>query len=149
MYTCTVHVQCIGLVECIVTFFSSVMYISHTSLPQPLPSLSLPPHISIPSPLPITAASKQLLQQQRKAVKKSASAGSKPLALPQGSKGQKGLFSLHKDVGQSNSQLNEPQTPEFKPSPEWVSVSVCVCVYVCDVPTPVGECECVAQLVLL
>ena len=34
---------------------------------------------------------------------------------------QQKLFSLHRDVGEKNSQLVEPQTPDFKPSPEWVS----------------------------
>lgn len=33
----------------------------------------------------------------------------------------KDLFPLHKEVGYSNKQLVEPSTPEFKPTPEWVS----------------------------
>lgn len=31
------------------------------------------------------------------------------------------LLPLHKEVGYSNKQLAEPSTPEFKPTPEWVS----------------------------
>ena len=86
---------------------------------------SFPSHIT-PSPLPMSTASKEMLQQQRKALKKKASAGAKPSSLPQGSQDKQGLLPLHKDIGQNNSRLFEPQTPEFKPSPEWVSERVCL-----------------------
>ena len=97
-----------------------VTYLPTYTFPQATPSpLNFPPHISTTSPLPISAASKEMLQQQKKAMKKKASASVRPSPLPKGSEENR-LFSLHKDVGQNNSQLFEPQTPEFKPSPEWV-----------------------------
>ena len=87
-------------------------------------SVTFPPHITTPSPLPISSASKEMFQQQRKSAKKKLSPLTRQSSLPQRSDEQ--LFSLHKDVGQHNSQLFEPQTPEFKPSPEWVGVFVTV-----------------------
>ena len=45
----------------------------------------------------------------------------------------KDLLPLHKEVGYSNKQLIEPSTPEFKPTPEWVSATnrYYACRYTC------------------
>ena len=44
---------------------------------------------------------------------------SKPKALS-----NKDLLACHQDVARSNRELVEPSTPEFKPTPEWVSVCI-------------------------
>lgn len=43
--------------------------------------------------------------------------GSKPKSLP-----SRRLLPLHQDVAQSTKRLVEPSTPDFKPTPEWVSL---------------------------
>ena len=82
--------------------------------PQPQP-LSPPPFskempeqfISSSSSLPMPS----ILVDDRK--KK----GSKPKSLP-----SRRLLPLHQDVAHSTKRLVEPSTPDFKPTPEWVSL---------------------------
>lgn len=75
------------------------------------------------SPLSLPAVAEGLQEAGRKAASTNRkSKKSKPLST-------KDLLPLHQDVGQSNKQLLEPATPEFKPTAEWVCNYTSACSY--------------------
>lgn len=90
--------------------------------------------LSLTSSVPIsTALTKDTLPQQhslkKASSKKRQSGGSGPRLPPPSSLPshtsspleQQKLLPLHKDVGERNRELVEPLTPDFKPTPDWVS----------------------------
>ena len=92
-----------------------------------LPAISAPSSSASSSSLPPALTRYALPQHQslKKASKKRPSGGPKPLSSLSSLHSsspleQQRLFSLNRDVGERNSQLVEPLTPDFKPTAEWV-----------------------------
>ncbi len=98
--------------------------------PQSRASSGHTPKLEMTPMLPNTAVAEALGEAARKAAvssKKKASK-TKPLSV-------KDLMPLHQDVGKSTRQLAEPATPDFKPTPEWVSLDMFVSMHIKYKPT--------------
>ena len=97
---------------------------SETQLPGPVAGARMPAALASESgaygverlsPLSLPAVAEGLQEAGKRAASNSKKSKKvKPLST-------KDLLPLHQDVGRSNKQLLEPMTPEFQPTPEWVT----------------------------